>query len=722
MPYNLRIGVARILLIHVNRMSILLEIKSRFRPALAALSSAGPSSAGPSSAGESSAVGSSDIEELLEMIRPVQDPRFGDFQANFAMPLAKKLGKPPRDVATQIVAAVDVADMCHTPEIAGPGFINLRLHDGWLANQLQQACNDERCGVPRATQPRTIVVDYSSPNVAKPMHVGHIRSTVIGDAIDRVLRFLGHRVISDNHLGDWGTQFGMIIYGYKNFVDPTQYQQRPVRELGRLYRLVHQLVSYHEGRQQLPELKQRVAQRQQAVAQCQAALAAASATKPSDPASAPQGSAKETKDKGANDAASMRKKAAAELHRAERQWKEATDELSELESKLAAVDSNPQLATLAQAHAKIGQAVLEETAKLHGGDAENLQLWREFLPNCRDEIQRIYKRLDIHFDHELGESFYHDHLQAVVDRLVQHGLARESNGAMCVFLDGFETPMIVRKSDGAFLYATSDLATIDYRMRTWHPDAILYVVDHRQSEHFEKLFAAARLLQYGNVELRHIKFGTILDDEGKPYRTRSGDNVGLEGLLDQAVEKAYQVVCRLDDEKRSGRELSDEQRKQIAELIGVSAIKYYDQSQNRESDYKYSFDKMVALDGNTITYLQYSYARVQGIFRKLSVDPGTLRDSDAPLQFLHAAERTLALMLAQFSQALLDVTVDYRPNLLTTYLYELAKTFHLFFEHCSVKDAETESLRMSRLKLCDLTGRTIKTGLSLLGIPVVDRM
>jgi arginyl-tRNA synthetase len=655
-------------------MSILETIKSRFRPVLMEFA--------PQTA-----------SALLEMIRPAQDSRFGDFQANFAMPLAKQLGANvvARELAMDVLNRVKLDDFCEPPQVAGPGFINLRIRDGWLVDYLDKAVADPRCGVRPAEPPCTYVVDYSSPNVAKPMHVGHIRTTVIGDALDHVLRFLGHRVISDNHLGDWGTQFGMIIYGYKHFVDRTEYEQHPVQELGRLYRLVNKLVGYFDARQQIPELRGQVQQREAQVARSKSL-------------------------------AESDKKKNAEIQRAQRQLNEAQDQLQETESRIRDLESDPQTSTLLAAHPRIADDVLRETALLHAGDAENLRLWHEFLPNCRDEIQRVYRRLNVRFDFEYGESFYHDQLHAVVQRCLDAGIARESNGAICVFLDGFETPMIVRKSDGAFLYATTDLATIEFRARTWNPDVILYVVDHRQSEHFEKLFAAARLLGYGRIDFRHIKFGTILDDQGKPFRTRSGDTVGLEGLLDQAVQKAHEVICKLDDEKRNGRELSDEQRARIAEVIGIGAIKYGDQSQNRESDYKYSLEKMVALDGNTITYLQYSHARVCGIFRKAEADRAEIRAATDSVQFALPADRALAMILAQFQQALLDVIVDYRPNLLTTYLYDLAKAFHVFFENCPVRDAETVPLRTSRLKLCDLTARIIEIGLSLLGIPVVDRM
>ncbi len=294
---------------------------------------------------------------------------------------------------------------------------------------------------------------------------------------------------------------------------------------------------------------------------------------------------------------------------------ETEEKCQELRDKIAAVEQDATLRSLAEQHADIAQAVLAETAKLHAEDAENLALWHQFLPHCKQDIQRIYERIDVRFDHELGESFYHDRLEPVVQQLHERQLARESDGATCVFLDGFDTPMIVRKKDGAFLYATTDLATIQYRMETWQPDAILYVVDHRQSEHFDKLFACARLLGYDNVDLRHISFGTVLGDDGRPYRTRSGDVVGLEGLLDEAIRRAYQVVAENDDAKANGPELDEAQRQAIAHTVGHAALKYADLSHNRTSDYVFSYDKMVALDGNTATYMQYSYARIAGDLR-----------------------------------------------------------------------------------------------------------
>jgi arginyl-tRNA synthetase len=637
--------------------------------------------------------------EALQLIRQAQDPKFGDYQANCAMSMGKQLGRPPREVAAEITARVDLSAMCELPlEIAGPGFINLRLRNDWLASQLQAMLPDARLGIASATAPKTFVIDYSAPNVAKPMHVGHIRSTVIGNALDRTLRFLGHRVISDNHLGDWGTQFGMIIYGYKHFVDRAAFQQQPVPELTRLYKLVNQLIEYHEARQQLPRFDE---------------IAFAAHLNWEE---AKLKSVVATTDK------KEAKKQADIIRKLEEKFKEATEQVASYRKKIEVVDTTPGRKQLADQHADIANAVLMETAKLHAGDVENRQLWHSFLPKCELEIERIYSRLDVQFDHAFGESHYQDNLQAVVDDLQQRGLARESDGAICVFLDGFDTPMIIRKKDGAFLYATTDLATIQFRVKNWNPDSILYVVDHRQSEHFEKLFAAARLWGYQNVDLRHISFGTVLGEDGKPYKTRSGETVGLESLLDEAVERALAVVCKNDDEKPGGHKLSNDERQRVAEIVGHAAIKYADLSHNRTSDYIFSLDKMVALEGNTATYMQYSYARTQSIFAKGGVDVAALRKSSAPISLNHPMERTLALSLLRFEEALEEVLVDYRPNQLTTYLYHLATQFSRFFEQCNVLQAESDVARHSRLVLCDLTGRTIKLGLNLLGIGVVDRM
>jgi arginyl-tRNA synthetase len=618
-------------------MNILSHLQSRFRDALAGFGV--------------------DPAELIEQIRRSQNPKFGDYQANMAMPLGKRLGRPPREIAKEIVARLDLADCCETPEIAGPGFINLRLKNEWLVARLAEAAADPRLGIPAAERPRTFVIDFSAPNVAKPMHVGHIRSTVIGDALCRVLRFLGHAVISDNHIGDWGTQFGMILYGYKHFLDEEAYRQNPVEELSRLYRLVRRIMDAQKMEARPP-----------------------SAVK-DDPT----------------------RPGATVLQNESRPGATVLQELS-------------------ARHPDINESVLAETARLHAGDPENRRLWEQFLPLCEREIDRMYQRLGVRFDHALGESFYEDRLAPLVEELLERNIARESDEAVCIFLDGHTTPMLVRKRDGAFLYGTTDLATIRYRMETWAPDAILYVVDHRQSLHFQQLFAAARLLGYENVELQHVSFGTVLGNDNRPFKTRSGDTVGLEGLLDEAVERASEIVAANDDAKPGGPELSAEQRREIAERVGIAALKYADLSQNRTSDYVFSYDKMLAMNGNTATYLQYAYARVRSIFARGNIDADALRNAGAAVRLDAPAERALALELLGFAEALDVTAADYRPNQLTAYLFEAANRYSTFFEQCHVLRAESEELRQSRLLLCDLTARTIRQGLELLGIQVVEKM
>ena len=654
-------------------MSILLELRRRFGQALADLGG--------------------DVPSLLEMVQPSQDPRFGDYQANLAMPLGKQSGRPPREVAQEIVARLDLSDLCLAPQIAGPGFINLRVRDEWLADRLASAVTDSRLGVSTVEKPRTFVIDYSAPNVAKPMHVGHIRSTVIGDSLCRVLRFLGHRVISDNHLGDWGTQFGMILYGYKHFRDPEAYRQDPVQELAQVYRLVRHLMDYHEDRRKLPELEQQQRVREAALEQSKR-----EAGKSPD------------------------KKTHKSLEREEAKLQEGRDEIEAAKQRIAAVESDEGLFALAAQHAEIGEAVLAETANLHAGDAENLRLWREFMPYCLDEIEKMYRRLGVRFDYAYGESFYHDRCGPLVEELLERRIAEASEGAVCIFFESHDVPMIVRKQDGAFLYATTDLATLRYRMETWRPDAILYVVDHRQSLHFDQLFATARRMSYADVELEHVSFGTVLGEDGRPFKTRSGETVGLEGLLDEAVRRARQIVDANDDAKPDGPELSAEQRARVAETVGIGALKYADLSQNRTSDYVFSYDKMLAMNGNTATYMQYAYARVRSIFAKGGVDVEALRASGAPILLGTPAERALGLELLRFGEALDLVVADYRPNQLTSYLFELANCYSTFFENCPVLRAETAELRQSRLVLCDLTARTIRQGLELLGIDVVEKM
>ncbi|MDX1961533.1 MAG: arginine--tRNA ligase [Pirellulales bacterium] len=644
--------------------------------------------------------------ELLETLRPAGDPKFGDYQANCAMSLAKTLGKSPREVATQIAASLqknpNFAALCHPPEIAGPGFINIRLRDEVLARHVAANLSDPRLGVPRESPARTFVIDYSGPNVAKPMHVGHIRSTVIGDALARTLRFLGHRVVGDNHVGDWGTQFGMILYGYKHFVDAAALERQPVQELARLYKLVRQLVDYHAAVINLPK-------QQEVLAQREAALARQKAEVSPDP------------------------KTAKQQEKAIRQQSESLAELREevrgLQKRIATVSESAELSQLAAAHPGIGAAVLAETAKLHAGDAENVALWQRFLPACRAEIDRIYQRLNIQFDTQLGESFYHERQAPLVEELLAKGIATTSNGATVVFLDGFDTPMLIRKQDGAYLYATSDLATIQYRLDQYQPEEILYVVDHRQSLHFEQLFAAARRCwNLDHVRLRHIKFGTVLGQDGKPYKTREGKAEGLDALLDEAIERAARELASRREQitpDPAAESPITAQQDGIARIVGLSAVKYADLCQNRESDYQFDFDKMCALKGNTAAYMQYAYARVKSIFERGgrgSLDQAGEILGQGELRLEHPAERALALAALRFPEAIALVLADYRPHQLTTYLFELANQFSAFYEVCPVLQADTPTQLATRLALCALTARVLRQGLELLGIEVVERM
>lgn len=631
-----------------------------------------------------------EMRPYLDMIRPAQDARFGDYQANFAMPLAKRQGTNPREVALRVVDKLDVTDLCQPAEVAGPGFINLTLLDAWLEQQVNAAANDARLGVPEVQEPRTVVVDFSSPNVAKPMHVGHLRSTVIGDALVRTLRFLGHTVIADNHIGDWGTQFGMIIYGFKHLVDPKGYEADPVGELARLYRLVNQLCDYHDSLAELPTAQARLSILQNDLQNAEAAAAADS----------------------------TRKK---ELKKLRAEVSSVSSEVDGLKRKISAVEDDSTLSVAADKHPDISRLAREETAKLHAGDMENLRLWNEFLPQCLAALQRIYDRLQIHFDLTLGESYYNPYLAPVVADLEQRGLARESDGAMCVFIPGIAAPFIVRKRDGAYTYATTDLATISYRVETLKADHILYVVDARQSEHFKLLFATARLWGGESTDLRHVSFGTVMGSDGRPYKTRSGDTVGLESLLNEAVAKAYEIVVQNDESRTdvSGNpapELSALQRAEIAEMVGIGGIKYADLMHNRESDYVFDADKMLAMTGNTATYLQYAHARVQGIFRKGEVDVELLRAQESPVFLRAPAERRLGLKLCQYAETLDFVVADARPNMLTQYLFELAGDLTSFYDQCPVLRAPDEETRKSRLRLCDLAGRILAHGLELLGI------
>ncbi len=563
-------------------------------------------------------------EAVLERVGVSQsaDLRFGDYQSNAAMVLAKEAKQNPRALAEAVVAKTDVSGLAEM-EIAGPGFLNFRVLPEAFAKRVVGLCGDERLGVAQVAEPERIVLDFSAPNVAKPMHVGHIRSTIIGDSLSRIGRFLGHEVITDNHLGDWGTQFGMVVWAWKKELNREALEADPLAELLRLYRLAS------EG-----------------------------------------GKADEV----------------------------------------------------------IREACREELVKLQQGGAENLAIWTECVGYSLRGLERMYVRLGVEFDHWMGESSYNDRLQGVVDSLSAAGLARESNGALCVFSSGEgkpeedpfriqkkegweDNPMLVRKSDGGFNYATTDLATIDFRVEEWGAKKILYVVDHRQSLHFRQLFDVAQRRGY-DLDLAHVSFGTILGKDGKPLKTRSGDLPQLEDVLNDARDAA-----RVTIEKRS--KLDDAAEKDaLAELIGISAVKFTELSHHRMSDYVFDLEKMVALEGDTAPYLQYSYVRVRSIFRKVE---GEVDLKAVAVQLEADAEVHLARMLVRFGETVPVVLEDYRPNLLATYLLELARAFHSFFEACPVLKAE-EGVRNSRLVLCDTTARVLEKGLSLLGIAVPERM
>ncbi len=563
--------------------------------------------------------------ESIQIV-PASNPQFGDYQWNGALPLAKALKQKPRDIAQKVLENLDVSEICETPEIAGPGFLNFRLKTSWLETALDLARLDERLGVEKVENPQKFVVDFSSPNVAKPMHVGHIRSTIIGDAIVRLLRFQGHDVVSDNHIGDWGTAFGKIIVGWKTELDETNLEADPIGEMERLYKLINE-----RGK---------------------------------------------------------------------------TDSQTEDAARL-------------------------ETAKLQAGDEENLEIWKRVRELSQDQFDLIYKRLDVSFDETLGESFYNPRLSGLVDELVARGVARESQGAVAVFSDGSvdpkddpflisrdgqwaDFPALIRKSDGASLYATTDLATLEYRVRTWHPDEVVYVTDARQGGHFKQVFAAfRRWMPNETVRLSHVAFGTILGEDKTPLKAREGNALKLTDLLNEAQERALAVV------REKSPDQSDEAAQNIARVVGIGAVKYADLSQNRASDYVFSWDKMLALSGNSAVYLLYAFARVRSIFRKAQ-EREVSAAMKAP-QLEESAEIELAKVLLRFDEALDSSLREYRLNALTDYLYELAGAFSAFFRDCRVLNAPYAT-RSSRLALCDLTARTLQKGLGLLGIHTLEQM
>lgn len=549
------------------------------------------------------------------VVRRSANASFGDYQANAAMALGKRAGRPPREVAEAIIEKLDVDDLCDKVEVAGPGFINLTLRSDALEEMTEALLDDRRLGVMTVGDGSTVVVDYSSPNVAREMHVGHLRSTVIGDSLARTLEFLGHSVVRQNHFGDWGTQFGMLI---EHLVDEgwTPEGDHHIADLNALYQAANERFKSDDG---------------------------------------------------------------------------------------------------------FSERARKRVVALQSGDEGTLRLWRALVEESARHFEQVYARLGVTLRGEdiRGESFYNDKLPVVAAELEERGLARIDDGALCAFPAGFinregdPLPVIVRKADGGFGYAATDLAAVRFRAETLTADEIVYVVDARQSQHFAMVFAVAREAGWLPPEVRaeHVAFGMILGTDGRPFRTRSGDTVKLVDLLDEAEERAAAVVAEKNPD------LSDDERAAVARVIGIGAIKYADLSNDRVKDYVFDWDRMLAFEGNTAPYLQYAHARIRSIFRRAE---GTTHGSSIVLG--EPAERDLALQLLSLPSVVVATAEHLQPHRLCTYLYETASAFTTFYEKCPVLRAETDELRSSRLALCELTARTLALGLSLLGIEAPDRM
>jgi len=569
------------------------------------------------------------------IVRPATDPKFGDYQVNGIMALAKKLKTNPRQLAEKVLSGLDISDICEKPEIAGPGFINLKIKPSFVDNAILTINSDssDKLGVEKTSKPQRIVVDFSGPNIAKQMHVGHLRSTIIGDCICRLLEFQGHTVIRQNHIGDWGLQFGMLAY----YLD---------------YKKIEIDKKYHE----------KGLERQRAFF--------------------------------------------------------AEDLIPDMENFYR------EAKKLFDTDLEFADKSREYVVKLHSREHHVMINWEVIVNASLTECKKIYNILGVTLksEHTRGESFYRDMLADVVAELKKKKLAVESEGAVCVFPPGFKDkegkplPVIIQKSDGAFLYATTDLAALRYRVQELKANRIIYVTDARQALHFEMVFAVARMAGWApeNVELVHVTFGSVLGEDGKPLKTRSGENVKLKELLDEAVERAKAIV----NEKNP--DLPADKKEQIAKAVGIGAVKYADYTNNRTSDYVFSFDKMLAMEGNTAPYMQYAYARVQSIDRKAQERGIDIKT--ASINLTEPAELDLAKHLVRYGEAIESAKVDYRPNYLTSYLYELAQKFSVFYTNCPVLNASEEK-RYTRWLLCDLTAKTIRHGLKeLLGIEVVEQM
>ena len=549
-------------------------------------------------------------KDMVIRVTPATDPAFGDFQCNDAMSLAKALRKPPRAIAETASKALPLPEALAKVEVAGPGFINLTLNPAWLARQVAEQAALPHCGLPQPGVGKTVVVDYSSPNVAKPMHIGHIRSTIIGNAIDRMFRALGYRVVADNHLGDWGTQFGIIIKGFRAFVDPARLAEAPVEELERIY-----VKSYEQSK--------------------------------ADPA-----------------------------------WLDGCR---------------------------------QELVKLQQGDPENLALWKRFIELSMEEFNRIYRRLDVAFDRYHGESHYNDMLPGVVQQLEAAGLAKESDGATVVFLEEEGLPVcIVRKKDGGFNYATSDLATVQSRMAEFHPERIVYVTDERQQDHFKQFFTISRKLGI-TTRLDHVWFGLMRLPEGT-FSTRQGNVIKLEALLDEAETRARVII------QAASPEMPAAEQRELAQAIGIGAVKYADLSHDPRTMIVFTWDRALALDGNSGPYLQYAHARICSLLDKHAAQfPGEDVNA-AELLLADPAERQLALQILQFPVAVVRAAEAYKPSILAEYLFDLSQTYSSFYQRLSVLKAETPAQRLSRARLCALVAGVLREGLGLLGMRTPRRI
>jgi arginyl-tRNA synthetase len=564
-------------------------------------------------------------EELADtdpLVVPASNPQFGDYQSNVALSLPKKLKLAPRAIAEKIVANLQVEDFCQTPEIAGPGFINFLIKPGYLASQLIAIQGDQRLGVEPISSPQKVIVDFSSPNIAKEMHVGHLRSTIIGDCIARILEFRGHDVLRLNHVGDWGTQFGMLI-AYLREAYPEALTTADALDIGDLVTL------YKKAKLRFDE---------------------------------------------------------------DEEFKETAR---------------------------------NEVVRLQAGAQDSLHAWELLCAQSRREFQVIYDLLDITLT-ERGESFYNPFLDDVIAQLERQNLLEEDAGAKCVFLEGFTNkegeplPLIVQKSDGGYNYATTDLAALKYRLEKERADRIIYVTDAGQANHFAAVFQVAKRAEFlsENVAVTHVPFGLVLGEDGKKLKTRSGETIKLKDLLNEAIDLAREdLIARIEKE---GRKEEKEFIDRVAQIVGISAVKYADLSQNRTTDYKFSYSKMLALQGNTAPYLLYAYVRVQGISRKGNIDFEKLA-TKTKICLDEETELTLAKHLLQLSEIIQEVERDLLPNRLSQYLFELSQKFNQFYDRCPILQAD-EPQRTSRLILADISARTLKLGLSLLGIPILERM